>query len=52
MVPLVGMLAEFTDQKKLIVEMADAVMKEQKVKIQYLVGTMIELPRAALTPTR
>ncbi len=48
MVPLVGMLAEFTDQKKLIVEMADAVMKEQKVKIQYLVGTMIELPRAAL----
>ena len=49
MVPLVGMLAEFTDQKKLIVEMADAVMKEQKVKIQYLVGTMIELPRAALT---
>jgi pyruvate, orthophosphate dikinase len=49
MVPLVGMLAEFTDQKKLIIEMADAVMKEQKVKIQYLVGTMIELPRAAVT---
>jgi pyruvate,orthophosphate dikinase len=49
MVPLVGMLTEFTDQKKLIIEMANAVMKEQKVKIQYLVGTMIELPRAAVT---
>ncbi len=49
MVPLVGMIAEFINQKKLIVEMAKTVMKEQKVKIQYMVGTMIELPRAALT---
>jgi len=48
MVPLVGILSEFINQKKLIVEMADAVMKEKKVKIQYTVGTMIELPRAAL----
>ncbi len=49
MVPLVGTIAEFVNQKKLIVEMAKTVMKEQKVKIQYMVGTMIELPRAALT---
>jgi len=48
MIPLVGMVKEFTDQKKLVVEMANKVMAENKVKIQYMVGTMIELPRAAL----
>ena len=49
MVPLVGVLNEFTNQRKLIVEMAETVMREFKVKIKYMVGTMIELPRAALT---
>jgi len=49
MVPLVGTLAEFEDQKAVIVETAKAVMAENKVKINYMVGTMIELPRAALT---
>jgi pyruvate,orthophosphate dikinase len=48
MIPLVGMVAELANQKKIVVEMADKVMKEQKVKIDYMVGTMIELPRAAL----
>jgi pyruvate,orthophosphate dikinase len=49
MIPLVGMLAEFVNQKKIVVETAAQVMKEKKVKIQFMVGTMIELPRAALT---
>jgi pyruvate, orthophosphate dikinase len=49
MVPLVGMVKEFENQKKIIVETAEQVMAEKKVKIDYLVGTMIELPRAALT---
>ncbi|MBI5695578.1 MAG: pyruvate, phosphate dikinase [Nitrospirae bacterium] len=48
MIPLVGTVKEFANQKKLVVEMADAVMAENKVKIEYMVGTMIELPRAAL----
>ncbi len=49
MVPLVGILKEFEFQKKIIVETAEAVMKEKGVKVDYKVGTMIELPRAALT---
>jgi len=48
MVPLVGMVNEFRNQRAIIVETADKVMKENKVKIDYMVGTMIELPRAAL----
>ncbi|HEY4485850.1 MAG TPA: putative PEP-binding protein, partial [Nitrospiria bacterium] len=49
MVPLVGMVSEMKAQKELIVETADAVIKERRAKITYLVGTMIELPRAAVT---
>ncbi len=49
MVPLVGMVAELSNQKKIIVETAEKVMAEKKVKIDYMVGTMIELPRAAIT---
>src|SRR4029077_9820168 len=49
MVPLVGNITEFRDQKDLIVRVADETMKEHGVKVQYLVGTMIEVPRAALT---
>jgi len=49
MVPLVGTVAELKNQKDVIVETAKEVMKEKKVKISYMVGTMIELPRAALT---
>jgi len=49
MVPLVGMPSELSNQKKIIVETADKVMAEKKVKIEYMVGTMIELPRAAIT---
>ncbi len=48
MIPLVMMQKEFTILKNLIDNIAQAVIKEKKVKIDYLVGTMIELPRAAL----
>ena len=46
MVPLVGFLAEFQNQEKTIREIAEKVLAEKKVKLEYLVGTMIEVPRA------
>ncbi len=49
MIPLVGNVNELKKQKKIAIETAETVMEEKKVKINYLVGTMIELPRAALT---
>ena len=48
MIPLVSTEAEIKIMKDLVVRVADRVKKENKVKIDYLVGTMIELPRAAL----
>jgi pyruvate,orthophosphate dikinase len=48
MVPLVGMKEELDFVKARIDQTARAVMEEQGAKIDYLVGTMIELPRAAL----
>ena len=48
MVPLVGTLEEFTNQKSLINKTAQAVFEEKGAKVEYLVGTMIEVPRAAL----
>jgi len=49
MVPLVGHVNELKMQKDIIVETAEKVMKEKKIKVDYLVGTMIEVPRAAVT---
>ena len=49
MVPLIGEVEEFNVQKKLIVEVGKKVMQEQKIEFNYLIGTMIEIPRAALT---
>jgi pyruvate, orthophosphate dikinase len=49
MIPLVGHVKELRDQKTVVDRVAAQVMKEQGVKIQYLVGTMIEVPRGALT---
>jgi len=49
MIPLVGTRAELANQRELAVATADQVLKKAKVKIKYLVGTMIEIPRAALT---
>ncbi|WP_047463382.1 pyruvate, phosphate dikinase [Rhizobium rhizogenes] len=48
MVPLVGLRSELDYVKARIDEVAGAVMTEARMKIDYLVGTMIELPRAAL----
>jgi pyruvate,orthophosphate dikinase len=52
MVPLVGTMAEFKDQKAIIDTVAQDVMKEKKVKFKYMVGTMIEIPRAVLVANR
>jgi len=49
MIPLVGLVKELRDQKAVVVRVADAVMKEQGVKVKYLVGTMIEVPRGSVT---
>jgi pyruvate,orthophosphate dikinase len=49
MVPLVGAAAEYNHQEAIIRRMAAEVMREKRVKLNYLVGTMIEIPRAALT---
>jgi pyruvate,orthophosphate dikinase len=49
MIPLVGTKAELDYLKKFTVETAGAVMKEQGVKVDYMYGTMIEVPRAAVT---
>jgi len=48
MIPLVGFLAEFKNQEKIIREQAEAVFKEQGTRVEYMVGTMIEVPRAAI----
>src|ERR1700736_1981083 len=49
MIPLVGTVKELRDQKTIVDRVAADVMKEQGVKIKYLVGTMIEVPRGAVT---
>ncbi len=49
MIPLVGDVKEFKFVKKIVVEAADAIIKNAGVELEYEVGTMIEIPRAALT---
>ena len=49
MIPLVGDVKEFDFVKKIVVETADAEIKAAGVNMEYEVGTMIEIPRAALT---
>jgi pyruvate,orthophosphate dikinase len=49
MIPLVGMVKELRDQKAIVDRVAAEVMKAQGVKVKYLVGTMIEVPRGATT---
>ena len=48
MIPLVGFPKELTHQLEIVNRVAAEVQKREKVKIPYLVGTMIEIPRAAL----
>jgi pyruvate,orthophosphate dikinase len=49
MIPLVGDIKELKYVKKVVVETADAEIAAAGVKLEYEVGTMIEIPRAALT---
>src|SRR5207237_5074806 len=49
MIPLVGFKREFDLQIEVVHRVAKEVMAEKKVKLNYLVGTMIEVPRGALT---
>ncbi|MFH1541615.1 MAG: pyruvate, phosphate dikinase [bacterium] len=49
MVPLIGEVAEFRNQEDIIRQVATETMKKYGIKVSYLVGTMIEIPRAALT---
>jgi pyruvate,orthophosphate dikinase len=48
MIPLVGTLKETANQKEIIVRVAEEVFAQKEMRVDYLVGTMIELPRAAL----
>ncbi len=52
MVPLTGILYEFQAQEKVIRDTAAELFKEEGVEIPFKVGTMIEIPRAALTADR
>jgi len=49
MIPLVGHVKEFTLQAAVVRRVAEDVLRETKVKFPYLVGTMIEVPRGAIT---
>ena len=49
MVPLVGIINEFEEQKKAILEAAEALFAAEGDSVEYTIGTMIEIPRAALT---
>ncbi len=49
MIPLIGSIEEMRNQAAIVRRVADEVFKEKGTKVDYMVGTMIELPRAALT---
>ena len=49
MIPLVGEVKELAFVKNIVTSTADAIIAESGVELEYLVGTMIEIPRAALT---
>ncbi|MBP8777949.1 MAG: pyruvate, phosphate dikinase, partial [Bacteroidaceae bacterium] len=52
MVPLIGIIFEFKNQEEIIRRTAAELFKEEGVEIEFKVGTMIEVPRAALTADR
>ncbi len=52
MIPLIGSVEEFDNQKKIVVRVAEEVFAKAGTKVHYMVGTMIEIPRAALTADR
>ncbi len=49
MVPLIGTVEEFANQKAIIAATAETVFAEKSARVDFLIGTMIEIPRAALT---
>ena len=49
MIPLVGFVTELKRQEQIVRSVATTVFREKGIKVRYLVGTMIELPRAAIT---
>ena len=49
MIPLVGTVTEYTDQEAIVRTVAEKVLNETGVSFEFMVGTMIELPRACLT---
>jgi pyruvate,orthophosphate dikinase len=49
MIPLIGTREELADQKGIVVRIAEELMEKHGVRIPYTVGTMIEIPRAAIT---
>jgi pyruvate,orthophosphate dikinase len=49
MIPLVGIVKELELQREVVIKAAEEVFEEEGIKVDYLVGTMIELPRACLT---
>ncbi len=49
MIPLIGTKAELDYLEEIVRRVADSIIKEKKSKVKYMVGTMIEIPRAALT---
>ncbi len=49
MIPLIGTKAELDYLEKIVRRVANGIIKKEKSKLKYLVGTMIEIPRAALT---
>jgi pyruvate,orthophosphate dikinase len=52
MIPLIGSVEEFENQKKIVMEVAKEVLAKAGSDLKYLVGTMMEIPRAALTADR
>jgi pyruvate,orthophosphate dikinase len=49
MIPLVGHVNEFTRQKEIVLRVAEETMAKHEIRVDFLVGTMIEVPRAAIT---
>ena len=49
MIPLVGSALELKNQKRIVTQLANDVMEKESIKFDYLIGTMIELPRACVT---
>ena len=52
MIPLIGTKAELDYLEKIVRRVADEIIKKEQSKVKYLVGTMIEIPRAALVADR